>query len=134
MPGLGKYLIRSQEKQKHIHEIEIIPCEKCSGPLIKASVRFAWKLSGYKNNSSLKKEPKFLEIINEFKEHGVLNLSSYESECPQDIISNISIFLQGVGHLTLEELQVIVDLTDSAHSWEIHDLVELLKFREWFLD
>jgi hypothetical protein len=88
----------------------------------------------YKNNSFLKKEPEFVKIIEEFKEHGVHNLSSYESKCPNDVISNISIFLQGVGKLTLEELQVIVDLTDHSHSWEIHDLEKLLEFREWLLN
>jgi hypothetical protein len=130
----AKYIILSQDGKDHVHEMEITICEGCSGPLINASVRYLWKLLGYKNYSSLKKDPRFLEIINEFKEHGVLNLSSYESECPQDIISNISIFLQGVGKLSLEELQVIVDLTDRAHSWEIHDLVELIGFREWLLN
>lgn len=130
----AKYIICSQENKDHIHEMEIILCSGCSAPLIRASVRFLWKLRGYKNYGSLKKDPKFLEIINEFKEHGVLNLSSYESECPQDIISNISIFLQGVGNLTVDELQVIVDLTDQAHSWEFHDLVELIEFREWLLN
>ena len=130
----AKYLICSQKEKKHIHEMDIIPCKKCSGPLIKASTIFAWKLVGCKKNSSLKQDPKFLEIINDFKEHGVCNLPSYETKCSQDFISNISVFLQGVGRLTLDELQVIVDLTDHANSLEIHNLVELLEFREWLLN
>jgi hypothetical protein len=130
----AKHLILSQDGKEHIHESEIMPCGRCSGPLIRASERYAWKLYDYKNNDFLKKEPEFLEIINDFKIHGVRDLPSYENKCPQDVISNISIFLQGVGNLTLEELQVIVDLTDHAHSWEIHNLVELLEFREWLLE
>lgn len=129
-----KYLIVSQNGKKHKHVLNIIPCKECSGPLIKASVIFAWKLYDYENNGFLKEEPEFLEIINDFKERGVLNLPSYERKCVDDVISNISVFLQGVGNLSLEELQVIVDLTDHAHSWEIHELEKLLKFREWLLN
>ncbi len=128
-----KYRILSTKGQ-HIHELEIIPCSECSGPLIRASVVFVWKLYDYENNDFLKKEPEFLKIIKDFQKHGVLNLPSYESKCIDDVISNISVFLQGVGNLSLEELQVIVDLTDHAHSWEIHELEKLLKFREWLLN
>lgn len=118
----------------HFHKKDIIACSGCSKPLIRASVVFLWKLTDYKNSDFLKEESEFLKIIEDFKEHGTRNMSNYESECPEDVISNISIFLQGVGNLSLEELQTIVDLTDHSLSWEIHDLVKLLEFREWLLN